>query len=238
MVFSINRNAIGCYDFVRILETLVENFIFYSHHTSNLYNATDTSPITTSLGNFISSVGWKLHKCKSKSQSHQFYDVMGRNNFCRSILFVRWRQSYVIKSAPWTILWFRILGIFSVENIKRLCVFMFQTWDNSQLLRRVLWISAELTIVSSLKHKNTQPLYIFNRVRVLHIDRLKEGTWLHSFAPGHIPPQFHCNKAQGCKYCPQSWKTSKLKDCILPRIPWWNCKHPWKDKIYLRTVRN
>ena len=90
-------------------------------------------------------------------------------------------QSYEIKSPPWTILWFRILGIFSVENIKRLCVFMFQTWDNSQLLRRVLWISAELTIVSSLKHKNTQPLYIFYRVSVLHLDRLKEGTWLHSF---------------------------------------------------------
>ena len=89
------------------------------------------------------------------------------------------RQSYEIKSPPWTILWFRILEIFSVENIKRLCVFIFQTWDNSQLLRRVLWISAELTIVSSLKHKNTQPLYIFNRVRVLHLDRLKEGTWVH-----------------------------------------------------------
>ena len=37
------------------------------------------------------------------------------------------RQNYEIKSPPWTILWFRILGIFSVENIKRLCVFMFQT---------------------------------------------------------------------------------------------------------------
>ena len=36
-------------------------------------------------------------------------------------------QSYEIKSPPWTNLWFRILGIFSVENIKRLCVFMFQT---------------------------------------------------------------------------------------------------------------
>ena len=47
-------------------------------------------------------------------------------------------QSYVIKSAPWTILWFRIFGIFSVEYIKRLCVFMFQTCFNSQLLRRVL----------------------------------------------------------------------------------------------------
>ena len=74
-----------------------------------------------------------------------------------------WGQSYEIKSPPWTILWFRTLGIFSVENIKRLCVFMFQTWDNSQLLRRVLWISAELTIVSSLKHKNTQLIGIFNR---------------------------------------------------------------------------
>ena len=89
--------------------------------------------------------------------------------------------SYEIKSPPWTILWFRILGISSVESIMSLCVFMFQTWDNSQLLRRVLWISAELTIVWSLKHKNTQPLYIFNRVKVLHLDRLKEGTWLHSF---------------------------------------------------------
>ena len=90
-------------------------------------------------------------------------------------------QSYVIKSAPWTIFWFRILGIFSVENIKRLCVFMFQTCSNSQLLRRVLWISAEQTIGASLKHKNTQPLYIFSRVRVLHLNRLQERTWLHSF---------------------------------------------------------
>ena len=92
-----------------------------------------------------------------------------------------WGQSYVIKSAPWTNLWFRILGIFSVEYIKRLCVFMFQTCSNSQLLRRVLWISAEQTIGASLKHKNTQPLYIFSRVRVLHLNRLKERTWLHSF---------------------------------------------------------
>jgi hypothetical protein len=69
-------------------------------------------------------------------------------------------------------------GDFLCWNYK---VFMFQTWDNSHLLRRVLWISAELSVVSSLKHKNTQPLYMFNRVRVLHLDRLKEVTWLHSF---------------------------------------------------------
>ena len=81
------------------------------------------------------------------------------NNFRVSTLL----QSYVIKSAPWTILGFRILGIFSVENIKR-CVLMFQTCSNSQLLRRVVWISAEQTIGASLKHKNTQPLYIFNSI--------------------------------------------------------------------------
>ena len=27
----------------------------------------------------------------------------------------------------------------------------------------------------------TQPIYFFNRVTVLHLNRLKEGTWLHSF---------------------------------------------------------
>ena len=61
---------------------------------------------------------------------------------------------------------------YPIENIDRLGVLMFQTSDNIQLLS----INAELTIVSSLKHKNTQPLYIFNRVRVLHLDRLKEET--------------------------------------------------------------
>ena len=70
---------------------------------------------------------------------------------------------------------------YPIENIDRSGDLMLQTSDNSQLLRRVLWISAELTIISSLKHKNTQPLYIFNKVRFLHLDRLKEGTWLHSF---------------------------------------------------------
>ena len=51
---------------------------------------------------------------------------------------------------------------YPVENIDKLGDLMFQTSDNSQLLRRVLWINADLTIVWSLKHKNTQPSYIFN----------------------------------------------------------------------------
>ena len=52
---------------------------------------------------------------------------------------------------------------YPVKKIDRLGVLMFQISDNSQLLRRVLLINAELTIVVSLKHKNTQPIYIFNR---------------------------------------------------------------------------
>ena len=103
---------------------------------------------------------------------HTYISLSIKCRYIHTYLLLPWRtqistlhiaQSYEIKSPPWTILWFRILGISSVENIKRLCAFMFQTWDNSQLLRRVLWISAELNIVSSLKHKNTQPLYIFKR---------------------------------------------------------------------------
>ena len=50
---------------------------------------------------------------------------------------------------------------YPVENIDRLGVLMFQTSDNNQLLKRVLWINADLTIVSSLKHQNTQPIFIF-----------------------------------------------------------------------------
>ena len=50
-----------------------------------------------------------------------------------------------------------------VENIDRLGDLMLQTSDKSQLLRRVLWINAQPTIVWSMKHKISQPIYIFNR---------------------------------------------------------------------------
>ena len=50
-----------------------------------------------------------------------------------------------------------------VENIDRLGDLMFQSSDKSQLLWRVLWINAKSTIVWSLKHKISQPVYIFNR---------------------------------------------------------------------------
>ena len=45
------------------------------------------------------------------------------------------RRVKAMKSSPLLgpFLWCRILRIFSVENIDRLGVFMFQTWDNSQL---------------------------------------------------------------------------------------------------------
>ena len=89
------------------------------------------------------------------------------------------RQSYEIKSPPWTIWWFRILGIFSVENIDRMDSMMFQTSDNSQL--DLQYSSQQLTIFWSLIHHGTQPILILSRVGVLHQDRLKKGTWLHSF---------------------------------------------------------
>ena len=53
---------------------------------------------------------------------------------------------------------------------------MFKAWDSSQLLRIVLWISAELTIVSSLKHKNTQRSYIFNRKNPQNSEQ-QNGPW-------------------------------------------------------------
>ena len=94
---------------------------------------------------------------------------------------------------------------------------MFQTSGNSQLLRRVLWINAELTIVWSLKHQNTKPIYIFNRVRVLHLDRLKEGTWLHSFVfydeklskKHKVVNFYYCLKQGGAYFV--SWRISRSK---------------------------
>ena len=143
---------------------------------------------------------------------------------CTYVCFkiVLFLQSYVIKSAPWTILWFRILGIFSGEYIKRLCVFMFQTCSNSQLLRRVLWISAEQTIGASLKHKNTQPLYMFNRVRVLHLNRLKERTWLHSFAFITLSNLLiELRSSYNCKFKPKRlWMKDSKSECQrhLPQV--------------------
>ena len=58
---------------------------------------------------------------------------------------------------------FRWGTIYSAENIRRLCVFMFQTCSNSLLCTDSQYSSQQLTIGANLKHKNTQPLYIFNR---------------------------------------------------------------------------
>ena len=77
-----------------------------------------------------------------------------------------------------TIWWFRILGIFSVENIDRLGAMMFQTSDNSQLCIDLQYSSQQLTIVWSLIHHSSQLNLIFSRVKVLHLDRL----WLDYIA--------------------------------------------------------
>ena len=82
------------------------------------------------------------HPYRNSSRKYKWLQLLEVFNSCNiQILYgflvrkflavVCCHQSYEIKSPPWTILWFRILGIFSAENIKRLCVFMFQTWDKS-----------------------------------------------------------------------------------------------------------
>ena len=64
-----------------------------------------------------------------------------------------------------------------VENIDRLGDLMFQTSDKSQLLRRMLWINAQLTIVWSLKHEISQPIYIINEKipRILNHQMVQGG---------------------------------------------------------------
>ena len=74
---------------------------------------------------------------------------------------------------------------------------MFQTTDSSQLCIDSQYFSQQLTFVWSLKHKISQPIYIFNRVRALHLDRLKEGTWLHSFGKNKFSSRcFHVSAAK------------------------------------------
>jgi hypothetical protein len=48
------------------------------------------------------------------------------SHFATSSFITFENQSYEIKSPPWTIWRFRILGIFSIENIDRLGAMMFQ----------------------------------------------------------------------------------------------------------------
>ena len=45
----------------------------------------------------------------------------------------------------------------------------------------ILWINAQLSIVYKSELWYIRPTLIFSRVRVFHLEMLKEGTWLHSF---------------------------------------------------------
>ena len=84
-------------------------------------------------------------------------------------------------------------------------------------------LSAELTIVSSLKHKNTQPLYILNRARVLHLDRLKEGTWLHSFGfVCLVVSRQTTNLGTKSSACPASWQLAKNIHITIGENKNWN----------------
>ena len=78
---------------------------------------------------------------------------------------------------------------------------MFQISDNSQLCIDSQYSSQQLTIVWSLVHHSTQPILIFFRVRVLHLDRLKELVWGHRY--------------QQC--CPENHVIAYLADLLFSR---------------------
>ena len=75
---------------------------------------------------------WNLFLGESRSEKRSRTSRIEGRGIPRAIPN-SYQQRYEIKSHPWTILWFRILRIFSVENINRLGVFMVQTWDNIRL---------------------------------------------------------------------------------------------------------
>ena len=114
---------------------------------------------TQTCHNFQWSVPYLIRKSILSNQRAVVFMLCNRSNMTLS-------KIKAMKSSP-------LLGLFgdsefwdffSVEN-----AIMFQTSDNSQ------------TIVLGLIHHSVQPILIFFRVRVLHLDRRKEGTWFHSF---------------------------------------------------------
>ena len=83
------------------------------------------------------------------------------------------------------------------------------------------WLLSQVWNIKTLGLKNTQPLYILYRVRVLHLDRLKEGTWLHSFAFDWLLHAICMN-----------WKQSEGKIHFLLRLPHaWFRSSPWSRKL-------
>ena len=80
---------------------------------------------------WLKKVKQTIRACPSLSKAKTYFGNAWATSFSFFIFLhvgeVCLTQSYEIKSPPWTIVWFRILGIFSFENIDRLGVFMFQT---------------------------------------------------------------------------------------------------------------
>ena len=113
---------IGTYLILNLLHYLYKSHFHYVKISLKEASRQKKSESNYLLSNYHGKVKtlWEGHKIWKKSPT--FFDKTA----------IITQQSYEIKSPSWTILWFRILGIFS-ENIDRLGVFMFQTWDNSQL---------------------------------------------------------------------------------------------------------
>ena len=70
---------------------------------------------------------WEQNTQEFERDCVKYKNRQKRSSFSSNSSLGRFIQSYEITSPPWTILWFRILRIFSVENIDRFGVFTLQT---------------------------------------------------------------------------------------------------------------
>ena len=92
----------------------------------------------------------------------------------------------------------------------------------------LIWIDSQyssqyLTIVWSLKHQNTQPIYVFNRVRVLHLNGLKEGSWLHSSGWN----KSHCKTMNSLNIL---WQLSPSNPSLHMHLPVVSSQVPWNEQ--------
>ena len=94
-----------------------------------------------------------------------------------------------------------------------------------------------------MNHQNNQPISIFNRVSVLHLDRLEEGTWLHSFGKSRwyamhgwswVLKFDELNNSSDCKKCfVHQWNKWFLLDNLSS-----NLMCSWLSSGYVSTNTN
>ena len=111
---------------------------------------------------------------------------------------------------------------FSLLKIKIgwvLWCFKLQTIVSCALIHSTLLSS---WLLSEAPNHSTQPILIFPRVRVLHLDRLKEGTWLYSFE------LVRCGSI-----CGSRTKTITLSTVSVKNLIYFNLKQKTAFKVHI-----